>query len=136
GAASPGNSWATLPTGSPAPGEGVTTNIVGGGTQFFARDDLVNVGNNGRVQDIRGLLNIENPKNYNQVTLNDWADTSSRIVRLSTLPVVGGIGNPNAFSRDPDPWGQVSSLAPASIRWEYPDSRNLTINGGTGTNTL
>jgi hypothetical protein len=98
---------------------GATTNLVSTGSGLTT----VNVGNAGSVQGILGALNIEHPgpSGGNAINLNDLADTTSRTVTLTSLG-----SNPT----DPDPWGQISGLAPAAINFEYPDTSSLTVHTG------
>ena len=114
----PGNIWYVKATG-------VTTDIVDGGqagNPLYGGYGQVFVGNKGSVQDINRTLNLRNPTSFNEVTLDDSADTTYRNVTLSTL------------STDTT-FGQVVGLAPATIKYKYADTSVLTVRGGSGSNT-
>jgi hypothetical protein len=107
---------------------GVPVKVYGGG---FAGGVLstINIGSGGSVQGIQGPIDLENPSNYNTITIDDSADTSARTVTLKTVT------NRTVLDGDTAAAGQLSGLAPAPITWEYYDTSSVTINGGTGSNT-
>jgi hypothetical protein len=92
--------------------------------------DTINVGDSGNVQGIRGTLNIENPPHRDTIKVDDSADATARIVTLSTFV------NPRDSQGSSDPWGAISGLAPADIFYEYADTSGVTIDTGTGGNTI
>ncbi|HUY91416.1 MAG TPA: DUF4214 domain-containing protein [Pirellulales bacterium] len=102
-----GDTLNVLQTGAP-------TNLIGG---HYA---TINVGNNGSVQGIQGALNLENPPAFNTINLNDTSDTRTRTV------IVGNTSSP--FSGDSDPWGAITGLAPAAIKYEYTDTSRVTVD--------
>jgi autotransporter-associated beta strand protein len=102
-----------------------TTNIIGGAAS------TINVSNNGSVQGIQGVLNLENPAAPNTLIVNDTNDTTFRTATLSTLT-----SNPSDSQSNGDPWGSITGLAPAAINYEYADTHTLTINGGADGDTI
>jgi hypothetical protein len=106
-------------------GTGVTTNIVS------HAGDSVNVGNAGSLAGIVGTLNIENPPNRTDLTIDDSADTTARTVTLSDIGP-----NPSDFEHGTNDWGQVRGLAPAPINYEYSDLDNVTLALGNAANTV
>jgi parallel beta-helix repeat protein len=103
---------------------GVPTNLVGNAST------IVYIGKAGSVQGIRGVLNLENPPNYDDITVDDSLDPAVRLVNLSTLGV-----NATDSEGNTDPWGRIRGLAPADINYEYLDTRGLTIKTGTAAGT-
>jgi hypothetical protein len=82
--------------------------------------DTVNVGLNGNMQGIFGLLTITNLGEWSTVTLDDSADTDRRTVDL----------------RNSGLYSLVSGLAPATVRVRQRDLAAFTILGGSGNNTF
>jgi hypothetical protein len=83
--------------------------------------DVVNLGSNGSVQNIRGAVAIENPPDLSSVVVDDWADAQRRSLTLSNYTP----------PRDTS-FGQIADLAPAPIKYEYDDTRTVTIKTGAG----
>jgi hypothetical protein len=106
-------------------GTGVTTNIVSHWS------DAVNLGNAGSLAGILGTLNIENPPNQSDLTIDDSADTTTRTVTLSDIGP-----NPSDSEHDTNHWGQISGLAPASINYEYSDIYNVALSLGSAASTV
>lgn len=103
----------------------VTTNFVGG------EDATVNVGNAGSVQGILGPVNIESPPALNTIVVDDSADSTGRMVVLSSFTP-----NPADSEGNNDQWGKIAGLAPADINYEDEDTTALTLLGGSGGNTF
>ena len=103
----------------------VTTNWVGGSNGLA--NDTVNLGNSNSVQGLIGPINLENPPSLNAIVVNDQADTTARVVTLSSFAP-----NPEDSEGNGDVYGKISGLAPADINYEYEDTGSLVINGGTG----
>ena len=130
-----GNTWNVQATGPNTyhPTTGVITNIVDGGLAGNPGGQggigQVNVGYNGHVQSIQGILNLQNPTSFNNITVGDSADITPRTITLSTLGT-----NPTAFDDDSSfatsIWGQVLGLGSAPINYEYVDASSLTVQGG------
>ena len=94
---------------------GTSTQITS--TAFFADGpDEVTVGNAGSVQAIQGTLDVSDDALFNDLTIDDSADTAGRTATLSR--------------------GSISGLAPATITWSVFDMGTLTVNGGSGGNTF
>jgi hypothetical protein len=107
---------------------GVPTALVGNGASF--RDGngggsgpgatvLIDIGNNGTVEQIDGPLTIENPPGSDTISVDDSADSTPRLAVLDSIP---GIIDTT--------WGSISALAPAQISYEYADTQSLTIYTG------
>jgi len=103
----------------------VPTNFVGGS------DATVIVGLGGSVQNILGPVNIENPPAYNSIVVDDSADSTGRTVVISSFAP-----NPEDSQSNDDVYGKIAGLAPADINYEYDDTTDLTIRGGSGGNTF
>src|SRR5262249_33601575 len=84
--------------------------------------DTVNVGFAGSVQSIWGTLTIENPPNYNTITIDDSADAAVTNTTVSTYTPPGD----TAF-------GSISGLAPGTINFENYDTTSVTIATGTAS---
>jgi hypothetical protein len=85
----------------------------------------VNVGRNGRVQDIQGVLELVNPPDYNTIVVDDSADTGNRTVTLDNL--VFSNGN----------YGIIFGLAQQGlIEYKYNDTAAITVKTGTGTEVV
>jgi hypothetical protein len=97
----------------------VPMNIVGAGS------DTVNLGSAGSVQGITATVNIENPSNYNTITIDDSADPNPQTVTISTLGA-----NPADSDGNSEHWGQVIGLAYAHINFEYADTSRITVRTG------
>jgi hypothetical protein len=100
-------------------------------TRFFGATPVsFKVGHNGSVQDINGTTTFNYPSadGSPSVTLrvDDSADTAARTVTLST--------ETPAF--DPVPYGVISGLAPADLKYEYDDTRRVNILTGDANNTI
>jgi hypothetical protein len=102
---------------------GIPVNVYGVG------QSTINIGSNIGVQNILGPINLENPPNFNTIIIDDSGDSAARTATLSTvtvLPVGRGTGGLS---------DQLSGLAPATISWNYADTSQVTIRGGSGSNT-
>jgi hypothetical protein len=75
----------------------------------------INIGATSSVQSIQGPVTIYNGPNYDTVNLYDSGDTGNRNISISS--------------------GGITGLAPAPINFTSASVSNLTINGGSGTNT-
>jgi hypothetical protein len=89
----------------------------------------VNVGKQGTLQGIQGVLNIEMPdikQGLNTIHIDDSSEPSPlQDVVLGT------------FRGDNDSlWGYVQGLAPANINYKYDDTQSLTIDTGSGGDRL
>jgi len=114
-----GNTWNVLATG-------VTTAIVDGGRAGGPEGGTghVNVGNGGSVQGIDRLLEIENPTAFNVITVDDHTDTIPHPdITLSTATYT-------TFDGRTVPWGVITWLAPAQIRYVNYDTTSVTVKGG------
>jgi hypothetical protein len=102
----------------------VTTTYVGNNSA------TVNVGQNGSVQNIKGLVNLENnAANANTIVLDDSLDPAARTITLQTAAT-----DPDG---DGDAFGQVTGLSAFTpINYEYADTNSLTVNGSLGGDTL
>lgn len=121
----------------------VTINTSGGGGTFNVQDTqkpttiigkghtTINVGRANTVQSIAGALSIENPASYNTININDSGDGANRTVTLSTIGA-----NPGDSQADSDVWGQITGLGSAAILYEYADTSSMTVNTGSGANTI
>ena len=81
----------------------------------------VNVGLAGSTQAILSPVNISNPPSLNSIVVDDSADSTARTVTVTSASASTG---------------KISGLAPADITYEYFDTSDLTINGGSGGNTI
>jgi hypothetical protein len=96
---------------------GVTTNLSSGGG-----NDTVNVGNAGNTQGILSNLIIQNPHGRDTVNVNDSADTTARLVGLSTNGANQGV---------------ISGLTPVSfIEYSYAGTSSVNITTGSGNDTV
>ena len=84
--------------------------------------DTVNVGLNNNVQSIKGALNISNTFSFSAINLNDQADANGHTVTMGT--------NPGANQ------GSVFGLAPAIVLYRLGDLSTLTVNTGSGADTI
>jgi hypothetical protein len=101
---------------------GVPTTYIGGANA------TVNVGKAGSMQSILAPLNLENPPAFNTIVLDDSNDALTRTVTMRAFF--------NPADPDANDWAQVSGLATAVINYEDTDSNTVTIDGGTGGDTL
>jgi hypothetical protein len=83
--------------------------------------DTVNVGLNNSVQSIKGTVNISTVS-FSAINLNDQADITARTVTMET--------NPGANQ------GSVIGLAPAIFLYRLGDLSTLTVNAGSGADTV
>ncbi|HEV3082130.1 MAG TPA: autotransporter-associated beta strand repeat-containing protein, partial [Gemmataceae bacterium] len=91
------------------------TNIVSSGPT------TVDVGGGGvDVQGIASTLNLENPNSVDTITVDDSVDGQARTATLSTLGTAG----------------QISSLTPGNINYDYDHVDTLTIAGSGGGTTF
>jgi hypothetical protein len=90
-------------------------NVVGNGW------DTVNVGNNGSVKGITGVLTITNPPSWTTINVDDSADATARTVT---------VGN------GPTGYGLIHGLASADITFKYADTASVSVSTGTGGNTV
>jgi hypothetical protein len=97
---------------------GVPVNLICNGSQF------VNVGDAGSVQAIQGALTITDPPSFAAVNVDDSADTVSRTVYLDTITNGGSS------------FGRITGLAPAAIEYKDADTASVTVETGTGGNTV
>jgi len=121
-----GNTWNVLATG-------VTTQIVDGGRAGNPQGGFghVNVGNNvDGVQDIDGLLEIENPTSFNYITVNNSADPTSHPAITISDPTITVFGNRKVTC------GEIAGLAPALIQYVDDDTTSVTVQSGTGGDTF
>ena len=97
---------------------GVTTLISEG-------SDIVTVGANGNAQGVLGLLRIENPSFYSNLTVDDSADPTGRATVLDDINVNGGS------------FGIIEGgVLGGSLEYGANDVNTLTINGGSGGNSF
>jgi hypothetical protein len=112
---SAGSTANVLATANFAFGAGTTISQRGG-------SDVVNVGSGGgrpgTLANINGLLTVYNGPAYSAVNINNQSDPVSHNVTIT-----------NAGP------GGVSGIAPAAINFTSFSVRQLTVNGGSGTNT-
>ena len=80
----------------------------------------VNVGNAGSVQGILGALTLSNPEGFNDVTVDDSADTAAQ---TAILTAAGGTDT-------------ITGLAPATINYFNFETSAIAIDGGSGGNTF
>src|SRR5262249_35316834 len=88
-------------------------------------DDTINVGNNGRVQDIRGTLFVRGGLDAERVTLN--VDDSANVAARNTTLRTGNAGVTSII-------GVLEGLAPGTIQYEGVYS--LQVFGGSGGNVF
>jgi Ca2+-binding RTX toxin-like protein len=77
------------------------------------------------VQSILGTVSIVNSSGQTSLTVNDSADSTARNVTLGTFTP------PNDTA-----WSSIAGLAPANIDYRNSALASVTINGGTGGNTV
>jgi hypothetical protein len=124
----PANGLSTLTINASSHGTGSTFNVLATPATVTTNvncnaADSVNVGNNHSVQNILGLLTVENATAHNTLTLDDAGDATARTVSFNTFggtPVLG----------------LVHGLAPADIHYQYGATSTLTVDGGTGGNSV
>ncbi len=121
-----GNTWYVEATGANGLPTGVITNLVDGGAAGGLKGGpgTFYVGSNNSVSSIQGTLNITNPTDFNDITLENSADTGPHAIYLSTLSP-----NPTAWNR-PVAFGSITGLAPVPINYAYDDTSSLTVQGG------
>jgi hypothetical protein len=85
---------------------------------------LVYLGDGNGVRDIQGTITLENPPNYNSVSVYDFGDHTARTVTLHTVTINGAA------------YGQISGLAPAVINYKYADTSSLTVVGSDAGGTF
>src|SRR5260370_7075734 len=86
--------------------------------------DPINIGNAGSVQGIQAQLTLQNPPDFNVITIDDSADPTGQNVTMGTQ----GFGG--------DSCGFVRGLAPADVFYRVNDVRAVTVLGGPGGNTF
>jgi hypothetical protein len=103
-------------------GTGIPTTVVGGGA------DTVNIGNAGTVQGIDGEVAITNFGNTSSIiTVDDSADPTARMATISTRTIQFF----GTFT-----FGDINGLAPADITFAYANASTLTVDTGSGGNTV
>jgi hypothetical protein len=101
----------------------VVTAIVAG-----SDSDKVTVGQDHSMQNIQGLVSLENPTGSNLVTLDDSAGKAALHVTLSTL------AGSNPYDPDgADIYGIVQGMSPGEIDYEYSETGKLTLDGGVAS---
>lgn len=87
----------------------------------------INIGHDGTVQDIQGDVTLANSLmlSTDDVTIDDSADTQGRNATLTSFTTPDG-----------RPWGQLTGLAPGHVNYRYVDTGNVTINTGSGHDTI
>jgi hypothetical protein len=100
---------------------------------YSALPDTVTISDNGSVQGINGAVYVTGPGNTN-VNIDDSADTTSRNVALTSIPVTIS----DWFNSVDYPFGSLTGLAPAAINFEGYASMTspVVIKGGSGGNTF
>lgn len=88
--------------------------------------DNVNIGDNHSVQQVLGPVALKNTGGTLYITLDDAADVTSRNTVLDTFTPAGSS----------DVWGRVSGLTPGLITYDYPETRDLTLDSGKGLTTV
>jgi hypothetical protein len=99
-----------------------TTNIFASSSVVV---DTINVGNNvDGLGDINGNLNLLNLPGFNQINLNDSADSVSRTATVTTVSAPSSLGVVGDF-------GQLNGMGNAAIAWHLADTAvvSLTTNG-------
>jgi hypothetical protein len=87
---------------------------------------VVNVGDAGSVQGIRGALVLLNPPSFNAVTVDDSADPTGRTATLDTTTLADGFL-----------YGTIAGLAPGTIEYRAADTAApVHVLGGPGGNTF
>ena len=81
---------------------------------------------NGSVQSINGTLTIDNAYGQDTINVDDGTDGTGRNVTLDTVTPAS----------DPVPFGAITGLGPASINYEYSDTKSIGITLGVGGNTV
>jgi hypothetical protein len=118
------------------PGWGTTTTLTTGHysdtVQVFATSGqfnvhgegplTVNLGIGGSMQNTKGTVVLDNPPNWTRLNVDDSADPTGR-----TVDLYGSWG-----------WGYIGGLAGGSayVEYKYADTSSVTINTGTGANTI
>jgi hypothetical protein len=86
--------------------------------------DPINIGSAGSVQGIQAQVTLQNPPDFNVITVDDSTDPTGRTVTMGTQ----GFGG--------DSYGFVRGLAPADIFYRVNDVRSVSVLGGPGGNTF
>jgi hypothetical protein len=85
----------------------------------------VNVGDAGSLQGLHGFVQIFNPPSFTTVNVDDSADGTAHIFSLDTITLSGQI------------FGRIGGLAgPNDILYKYADTNSVTIQTGTGANSV
>ena len=87
--------------------------------------DSVNVGDAGSLQGIQGVVNIKNTAAYDVLTIDDSAGPNVQNANLSSFVPSGD-----------STYELVTGLAPGPISFRAADMDSVTINAGSGANTL
>jgi len=96
---------------------GVSTSVNGQNPLFSAHGpDEITVGNAGSVQQIQGPLSLADDVWYDDITINDSADTMGRTFTYGQSSVIG--------------------LAPATISFNQSDIFTITVDAGSGGNNI
>jgi len=78
--------------------------------------DAVNIGNAGSTQGINGVVAVDNPASYTNITIDDSADATARVATLTDSSITG--------------------IAPVAINWAAADTSAITLRMGTAADTL
>jgi acrosin len=82
--------------------------------------DTVNVGSNGSVQGIKGVVNVQNRGQFTTLNVDDHLDHVGRVVTIDG-ELLGG---------------RITGLAPAAIAYPDDSIRSVVVSGGDGGNTF
>lgn len=105
-----------------------TVNVLGNGVGIVlnidGQDGLDNValGDAGSVQNIKGVVNVTNPLQFSNVTIDDSADATGRTATLSTFASSGSL------------FDSLAGLAPGTINFKGGDVPAAVVLGGSGGN--
>ncbi len=83
----------------------------------------VNLGANGRLDNLRTYIVVSNPPSRTTLNINDSNDTANHTARFYTFALL-----PNT--------GWIEGLGPNAIEYQYYDTRSVSVQTGTGTNVL
>jgi hypothetical protein len=101
-------------------GSGVATNIITGTSA------TINVGSGGSIAGIQGVLYIDGPPSFNNININDSADTTAQTVNMGTWTPTGDSN-----------WAYIAGLGgAANINYEYADTENVKLQTGTAAGSV
>ena len=104
-------------------GKGTTLNIEG-----QSGLDTVTIGKNHNTQSVLGTVSLSNNASYDQLTIDDSADTTPRTITLDAIAPAQGQNNPR---------GAITGIVPGEIDYDAYDMKDpIAIKAGSGGNTV